>query len=109
MQTSFLRVRALPFTSEVDEFIRSHDQIGVVEMNRDGQLHQLLTIAYPEAAMKFRSVAYGDGLPASARWVREGLLAAISGTVKADPAEDEMQPTVSLGTAEEDAVTEGVK
>ena len=78
-------------------------------MNRDGQLHQLLTIAYPEAAMKFRSVAYGDGLRASARWVREGLLAAISGTVKADPAEDEMQPTVSLGTAEEDAVTEGVK
>ncbi|HET6823605.1 MAG TPA: 2-oxoacid:acceptor oxidoreductase subunit alpha [Anaerolineales bacterium] len=109
MQTSFLRVRALPFTTEVDEFVREHDQIGVVEMNRDGQLHQLLTIAYPESAMKFRSVAYGDGMPASARWVREGLLATISRTVKADPAEEEMQPTVSLGAAEEDAVTEGVK
>ena len=109
MQTSFLRVRALPFTAEVDEFVREQDQIGVVEMNRDGQLHQLLTIAYPESAMKFRSVAYGDGMPASARWVREGLLATISRTVKADPAEEEMQPTVSLGAAEEDAVTEGVK
>ena len=109
MPTSFLRVRAIPFTAEVDEFVREHDQIGVVEMNRDGQLHQLLTIAYPESAMKFRSVAYGDGMPASARWVREGLLATISRTVKADPAEEEMQPTVSLGAAEEDAVTEGVK
>ena len=109
MQTSFLRVRAIPFTAEVDEFVREHDQIGVVEMNRDGQLHQLLTIAYPESAMKFRSVAYGDGMPASARWVREGLLATISRTIKADPAEEEMQPTVSLGAAEEDAVTEGVK
>jgi hypothetical protein len=29
--------------------------------------------------------------------------------VKADPAEEEMQPTVSLGAAEEDAVREGVK
>ena len=109
MQTSFLRVRAVPFTTEVDEFIRAHDQIGVVEMNRDGQLHQLLTLAYPEAAMKFRSVAYGDGMPASARWVREGLLATISRAVKADPAEEEMQPTVSLGAAEEDVVPEGVK
>jgi 2-oxoglutarate/2-oxoacid ferredoxin oxidoreductase subunit alpha len=109
MQTSFLRVRAVPFTAEVDEFIRAHDQIGVVEMNRDGQLYQLLMLAYPEAAMKFRSVAYGDGMPASARWVREGLLATIAKTVKADPAEEDMQPTVSLGAAEEDAVTEGVK
>ncbi len=109
MKTSFLRVRATPFTAEVDEFVRAHDQIGVVEMNRDGQLHQLLTLAYPEAAMKLRSVAYGDGMPASARWVREGLLATIAMTVKADPTDEEMQPTVSLGAEEKDAVTEGVK
>jgi 2-oxoglutarate/2-oxoacid ferredoxin oxidoreductase subunit alpha len=74
MQTSYLRVRAVPFTSEVDEFIRTHDQIYVVEMNRDGQLHQLLTLAYPESATKLRSVAFGDGMPASAKWVREGIL-----------------------------------
>ena len=109
MKTSFLRVRGLPFSAEVDEFIRMHDQIGVVEMNRDGQLHQLLTIAYPEAALKLRSVAYGDGMPASARWVREGLLATIAKSVKADPAVEEMEPTVSLGAAEEDAAAEGVK
>jgi hypothetical protein len=51
----------------------------VVEMNRDGQLHKLLTLAYPEAAMNLKSVAFGDGMPASARWVREGILAKANG------------------------------
>ena len=70
----FLRVRALPFTQEVSDFVDHYEQIFVVEQNRDGQLHQLLTIEYPERAANFRSVAYGDGLPASAKWVREGVL-----------------------------------
>jgi 2-oxoglutarate ferredoxin oxidoreductase subunit alpha len=71
----FLRVRALPFTQEITDFVSKYDQILVVEQNRDGQLNQLLTIAYPERAVNFRSVAFGDGMPASARWVREGILA----------------------------------
>jgi 2-oxoglutarate ferredoxin oxidoreductase subunit alpha len=75
MKTNFLRVRSVPFTPEVDEFVRTHDQLYVVEMNRDGQLHQLLTLANPDSAMKLISVAYGDGMPASARWVRERILA----------------------------------
>jgi hypothetical protein len=38
-------------------------------------MNQLLTIEYPTRAAKFKSVAFGDGMPASARWVREGILA----------------------------------
>lgn len=75
LKTDFMRVRAFPFTPEVDEFVRQHDPIFVVEMNRDGQLHQLLSLANPEAATRLHSVAYGDGMPASAKWVREGILA----------------------------------
>jgi 2-oxoglutarate ferredoxin oxidoreductase subunit alpha len=75
MKTNFLRVRAFPFTPEVDDFIRDHDQIYVVEMNRDGQLHQLISLAHPESTARLISVAYGDGMPASAKWVREGILA----------------------------------
>ena len=75
MKTNFMRVRAYPFTPEVDEFVSDHDQIYVVEMNRDGQLHQLLSLANPESATKLISVAYGDGLPASAKWIRDGILA----------------------------------
>jgi len=43
-------------------------------MNRDGQMYQLLCMDYPALAPKFRSVAFQDGLPASAKWVREGIL-----------------------------------
>ena len=75
LKADFMRVRALPFTEDVTEFIQKHDTIFVVEMNRDGQMAQVLHIEYPEHAMKFRSVAFEDGLPAAATWVREGILA----------------------------------
>ncbi|MBI2759521.1 MAG: 2-oxoacid:acceptor oxidoreductase subunit alpha [Chloroflexi bacterium] len=75
LKTDFLRVRALPFTDEITAFIKKYDQIFVVEMNRDGQMDQMLKIDYPEYGAHFQSVAYGDGLPASAKWVREGILA----------------------------------
>ena len=82
IQTDFMRVRAVPFSPEVDEFVKNYDQIFVVEMNRDGQLHQLLRLAYPEHALKLKSVAFGDGMPASAQWVREGILAQYTQSTK---------------------------
>jgi len=75
LKTDFLRVRALPLTNEVTAFVKKYDQIFVVEMNRDGQIDQLLKMEYPEYGARFQSVAFGDGLPACARWVREGILA----------------------------------
>jgi 2-oxoglutarate/2-oxoacid ferredoxin oxidoreductase subunit alpha len=75
IHADFMRIRALPFTQEVSDFVAKYDQIFVVEMNRDGQMNQILTIEYPQRAPYFKSVAYGDGMPASARWVREGILA----------------------------------
>ena len=74
IQADFLRVRGVPFTQEVADFVNKYDQVFVVEMNRDGQLKQMLTIEYPERAANLKSVAHGDGLPAAAKWVREGIL-----------------------------------
>ena len=75
LKTDFMRVRALPFTKEVDAFLAKYDQIFVVEMNRDGQMNQILLTEYPQFAHKLKSVAFGDGMPASAKWIREGILA----------------------------------
>jgi len=75
IRADFMRIRALPFTQEVSDFVAHYDQVFVVEMNRDGQMNQILTMEYPQRAPYFKSVAYGDGMPASARWVREGILA----------------------------------
>jgi 2-oxoglutarate ferredoxin oxidoreductase subunit alpha len=75
IKSDFLRIRALPFTKEVEAFLKKHEQIFIIEMNRDGQLGQILKAEYGQLAPKLKSVAFGDGLPASAKWVREGILA----------------------------------
>jgi len=74
IETNFMRVRAIPFTDEVMEFIKKHDLVYIVEMNRDGQLHQLLSLEYPEYVSKLKSIAFGDGMPASAGWIVNGIL-----------------------------------
>jgi 2-oxoglutarate ferredoxin oxidoreductase subunit alpha len=74
LKADFMRVRAIPFTEDVRKFVASHEPVFVVEMNRDGQMAQLLTLEYPEHAMRFRSVAFEDGLPAAAGWIRTGIL-----------------------------------
>lgn len=73
--TDYLRVRAVPFTDEVEDFIKEHDRVYVIEANRDGQLNMLLTLTYTPMAVKLHSLALNDGLPLSARWVRESIMA----------------------------------
>ena len=65
----YLRLRAIPFSDEVKSFIEKHERIYVVEMNRDGQLCQILRMEFPEFANRFVSTAHLDGLPLSARWI----------------------------------------
>jgi 2-oxoglutarate ferredoxin oxidoreductase subunit alpha len=69
--TDYLRLRAVPFTEEVEAFVRDHDPIYVIEMNLDGQMRQLLQIEYPADAAKLKSIAKLDGLPLTARWLAE--------------------------------------
>ncbi|HSF81453.1 MAG TPA: 2-oxoacid:acceptor oxidoreductase subunit alpha [Anaerolineales bacterium] len=73
--TDFMRIRAVPFNHEVEDFVQNHLRCYVIEMNRDGQMHQLLTLEYPSAATKLVSLAYTDGLPMTARHVRKAILA----------------------------------
>jgi 2-oxoglutarate/2-oxoacid ferredoxin oxidoreductase subunit alpha len=65
----YLRLKAIPFSNSVKEFISTHERIYIVEMNRDGQLCQLLCMEYPELANRLVSTAHLDGLPLSARWI----------------------------------------
>ena len=74
IESDYLRVRSIPFNDEVGEFIKGHEKIAVVEINRDGQLHQLLKIRYPDEASRMISLAHLDGLPLNARWVEEQVL-----------------------------------
>lgn len=75
LPTDYLRVRAVPFHDEVRDFIAAHERVYVVEMNRDGQLAQLLKMDYPDLATRIRSAALSDGLPLTAKWVKQAILA----------------------------------
>ncbi len=72
--TDFLRICSLPFHDEVREFIANHDQVYVVEINRDGQMKQLLTLYAPELATHLIKVAHIDGLPLTARWIKDEIM-----------------------------------
>jgi 2-oxoglutarate ferredoxin oxidoreductase subunit alpha len=73
LKTDYLRIRAVPFTEEVDQFIDNHDRIYVVEINRDGQMRQLLLVNNPGVCDKLKKVAHSDGMPLTARWVKEEI------------------------------------
>jgi len=68
-KTDYLRLRSVPFSPMVRDFIYNHDVVYVVELNRDGQMKQLLTIDNSEMAGKLVSVCHTDGLPLTAQWI----------------------------------------
>ena len=64
-----LRVRAFPFAQEVHEFIASHDQVFVVEQNRDAQFRTLLVNEAAIDPMRLVPVLHFDGTPITARFI----------------------------------------
>jgi 2-oxoglutarate ferredoxin oxidoreductase subunit alpha len=75
LPTDYLRLRALPINDEVVDFIRDHDRVYLIEMNRDGQTHQIISIDVPDCTDSFRSLTHNNGLPLTAAWIQEAILA----------------------------------
>ncbi len=77
LRTSYLRLRAYPFTAEVDEFIRAYDRVYVVEQNRDAQMLSLLLHGRRggSSRTRLRSVLHYNGLPIDARSITDDILA----------------------------------
>ena len=75
MKVSQCRVRALPLSKEVDEFVRRHDKVIVVELNRDGQMYGILRKEISTKLVpKLYSVAFSDGLPPKATEYAEAII-----------------------------------
>lgn len=74
LATSYLRLRALPFTAELKQFVDAHDVVYVVEQCRDAQLRDLIRLELPESSMKFKSVLHYNGLPIDADFVTEAII-----------------------------------
>lgn len=73
LKTSFMRLRALPINGDARRFIEEHEQLYLVEINRDGQMRQILTLEMPDLAGKIASLAHLDGLPLTARWLVDAI------------------------------------
>jgi 2-oxoglutarate/2-oxoacid ferredoxin oxidoreductase subunit alpha len=71
----YLRVRAFPFSEDVDKFLAAHQLLFVVEQNRDAQLRALLTLETAVDKAKLRSLLHYNGLPISSDFIVEGVLA----------------------------------
>ena len=70
----YMRVRALPLTQEVFDFVARHDRVYVIENNVEGQLCQIMQLEMRQHAPRLTPIAHLDGLPFSADYVVTRLL-----------------------------------
>ena len=80
-----LRVRGFPFHHDVAEFIAAHDQVFVVEQNRDGQLRSLLINELEIAPSRLARIVHYDGSPITARFIAGAIAKAHTQSRKVAP------------------------
>jgi 2-oxoglutarate ferredoxin oxidoreductase subunit alpha len=68
-----MRVRGFPFSNEVRAFIAAHEQVFVVEQNRDAQLRTLVVNELEIDPAKLVKVLHYDGTPITARFIADAI------------------------------------
>lgn len=68
-----MRVKSFPFNEEVADFIASHEEVFVIEQNRDGQFRTLLVNELEVNPRKLISVLNYDGTPITAAAILKQL------------------------------------
>ena len=68
-----LRLRAFPFPASVLAFIDAHDEVFVVEQNRDAQMRSLLINELAVAPARLFAVLHYDGTPITARFITQAI------------------------------------
>jgi 2-oxoglutarate ferredoxin oxidoreductase subunit alpha len=81
----YMRVRAFPFSEDVERFLAAHKLLFVVEQNRDAQFKSLLTLETKVEKSKLRSLLSYDGLPISSKFIVDGVRAEVRPTPKLQP------------------------
>lgn len=68
-----LRLRAFPFPDSVKEFLDLHDEVFVVEQNRDAQMHSLLVNELDIDPSRLVRVLHYDGTPITGRFITRAI------------------------------------
>jgi len=73
IQLDAMRLRAFPFPSVVAQFLDEHDEVFVVEQNRDAQMHSLLVNELDVDPARLVRVLHYDGTPITARFITHAI------------------------------------
>ena len=73
IHANYLRLRAFPFSDEVQTFIDEHATVFVVEQNRDGQMRSLLRLETRADPGKLVSILHYNGLPIPSTAISERI------------------------------------
>jgi 2-oxoglutarate/2-oxoacid ferredoxin oxidoreductase subunit alpha len=68
-----MRIRAFPFPDVVSKFIAEHDEIFVVEQNRDAQMRTLIVNELDIDPAKLIRILHYDGTPITARFITQAI------------------------------------
>jgi 2-oxoglutarate ferredoxin oxidoreductase subunit alpha len=74
IQTNYLRVRSLPLSQQVIDFVLNHDRVYVIENNFDGQMAQIIRMEIAQDTTHMVSLASGDTLPMTAQWIHDHMM-----------------------------------
>ena len=75
LATDYLRVRALPLSRSIADFVAAHERVYVIEQNRDGQMYDLLRLELPaDVVGRLCSIRHYDGRPIPAEAITRPLL-----------------------------------
>jgi 2-oxoglutarate ferredoxin oxidoreductase subunit alpha len=69
-----LRLRAFPFNDNVDRFMQQHEQVFLIEQNRDAQMKSLLVNEIGIAPDRLVSILNYDGMPITARTIQQAIV-----------------------------------
>ena len=71
----YMRIRALPFTSHLKEFVGRCKRVYAVEQNRDGQMGDLIRLEVEGDQDKVVKILHYQGLPLDARFITNQVIA----------------------------------
>ena len=80
-----MRIRGFPFQDEVLEFIHSHDQVFLIEQNRDNQMQTLLVNEFEVSPRILMPISHVDGTPIDAASITRAIASRISRNDNSQP------------------------
>jgi 2-oxoglutarate ferredoxin oxidoreductase subunit alpha len=69
LHLDYMRIRGFPFSKDVEKFVQEHDEVYIVEQNRDAQLLNLLLVEANVQRKKLIPVLHYSGEPLDYRFV----------------------------------------